>query len=102
MAKVILLIYGLLLLAGSYFGFKAGSKVSLVMGLVSGAFVLGSLWVAKTNPVAGFIALVGISGFLSATFLIRFIKTGKMMPSGMLLLMSLVALAVSLYTLYKK
>ena len=85
MFKGIGLAYGIFLIVGAFIGLKAGSKVSLVMGLVSGCLVLFSVYLTNTNLTLGVGLLTGISGLLSVVFLLRFIKTQKIMPSGMLL-----------------
>ena len=102
MAKILLSVYGVLLLSGAYFGWKAGSKISLIMGIVSGILVLFGVYVAGSNPQFGFRFLTLISASLAVVFLMRLIKTHKMMPSGMLLLMSAVALIVCLMQIMKK
>ena len=90
--KIILIAYGLFLMVGGYWGFKKGSKVSLVMGVSSGLLVLLSLWIMSFNPSVSWIFLSCISGLLALSFLMRLIKTKKFMPSGMLLLISLLVL----------
>ena len=85
MFKGIGLAYGIFLILGAFLGWKAGSKVSLVMGLVSGCLVLFSVYLMNTNFNLGAGLLAGISGVLSVIFLLRFVKTQKIMPSGMLL-----------------
>ena len=52
-AQYILLGYGVLLLAGAYFGVKAGSKVSLIMGIISGTLVCFGRVLNNTKEVQG-------------------------------------------------
>ena len=80
--------YGLFLFLGGFFGWKAGSKVSLIMGAVSGLLVFVGLYLTTINPRLGFIVLTGIGGSLSLVFLKRLIDTAKFMPGGMLLIIS--------------
>lgn len=94
MVRIALTIYGVLLLAGGYFGKKAGSKVSLYAGIISGAIVLIGVGLICTNGIIGFQLIAAVSGLLGAVFLIRLIKTKKFMPSGMLLLLSMAALFI--------
>jgi len=82
---LVLILYGCFLLSGAYFGLKAGSKVSLVMGILSGLAVLYGAYLTTSNAQNGYVLISAISSFLSVVFLIRLIKTKKMMPSGMLL-----------------
>ena len=88
MDNVILIIYGLLLIAGGYFGFKKGSKVSLVMGTASGLMAFLGLWLVGLSPKGGWVYLSVLTGILALVFLMRLIKTRSFMPAGMLLLMN--------------
>ena len=99
LGKIVLLVYGFLLIAGAFMGLKAGSKVSLIMGLVSGAMVLIAYYLLRTNIQLGYGLAIAVSGFLTVTFAIRFMKTLKIMPAGMLLVLSLVVLCVSIASL---
>ena len=96
------LAYGIFLLVGAFFGFKAGSNISLVMGLVSGALVLLSVFLAGSNFVLGVRLLALMSGILSIVFLMRLVKTSKFMPSGMLLLVSCAVLIFCISQMLKK
>ena len=91
-----LTVYGLLLFIGAYFGWKAGSRISLISGTTSGVITLLGVYLAQSEPTRGYAILTLVSGILSITFLMRWVKTRKMMPSGMLLLMSLAAVAISI------
>ena len=74
-------------------GMKAGSKVSLIMGSISGLLTLLALY--AVNPT-GYRWVAVISGILCVVFIIRLIKTQNFMPSGALLVLSLIALIISL------
>ena len=100
MLDICFLIYGILLIVGGFIGYKkAGSKPSLVMGFFSGITVLVGTSFIVSNPVKGFTIILMMSGLLVVTFTIRLIKTKKMMPSGMLLILSLLASVCSLMQL---
>ena len=74
-------------------GMKAGSKASLIMGSISGLLTLLALY--AVNPT-GYRWVAMISGILCVVFIIRLIKTQNFMPSGALLVLSLIALIISL------
>ncbi len=93
--KIILTFYGLFLLFGAYMGWKKGSKISLMMGCVSGVLILFFIYLTSMNALWGYRLIAGLSGFLSLIFLIRLIKTKKFMPSGMLLVGSVIAWVIS-------
>ncbi len=97
LGAIVLLVYALLMLAGGIVGYaKAGSMPSLVTGIAS-AVVLVLCWVlARQSAAAGF-GLGAVACFaLSLFFLYRVRTTGKAMPSGGLLAISVIALVLLL------
>jgi uncharacterized membrane protein (UPF0136 family) len=101
-ATIILNIYGVLLLVGGVMGYvKAKSSMSLIMGLLTGVLVLVGVYLSHQNAKLGFGITTATSLLLIGVFLMRFMKTKAFMPSGMLLLLSLVAAVIGLYTLYR-
>ena len=89
---IILIAYGLFLIIGGFFGFKKGSKISLIMGLSSGVLVLFGVWLLTFIPKVAWVFLICLSALLSLSFISRLFKTRVFMPSGMLLLITLVFL----------
>lgn len=93
MADTILWIYIVLLVAGGIAGFlKAGSKVSLATSLIFavllGLFAAGILpWAVGANVLLGVLLIV---------FVIRFAKTKKFMPAGLLCLLTVAVLLTRL------
>ena len=96
LVNIIFLLYGLILLGGAFLGWKAGSKVSLIMGLISGLLVLFGIYYSGTKAVCGYGLVAVTSGVLTVTFILRFLQTHKFMPSGMLLIFSLIILILSI------
>ena len=92
--NTILWIYIVFLLVGGLIGFlKAGSKVSLITSAVAAAILIlttinGLLGPALARDVADIVMAA-----LIVVFAIRLSKTKKFMPSGMLLVVTAVALA---------
>lgn len=90
----VLWIYIVLLLAGGVMGglVKAGSKISLITSAIFGLLLaLCALGIIKPFHVAD-----GLVGLLLVVFGVRFAKGGKFMPSGLMLGLSAVVLAVLL------
>ena len=84
-------VYIVLLVIGGIIGFlKAGSKISLIMAVVSAALL--SLCAAHVVflPYMADILLAA----LLVVFGMRLAKTKKLMPSGVLLILTLLALAL--------
>jgi uncharacterized membrane protein (UPF0136 family) len=91
---VVLWIYIVLLLAGGVMGFvKAGSKISLITSSIF-AVLLALCALAIIRPF--YIAEILI-GLLIVVFGMRFAKGRKFMPSGLMLGMSAVVLAILLF-----
>ena len=90
--QVVVVVYGLFLLFGAFMGFKAGSKVSLIMGLISSAVIFLGLYLSKQNPKLGFGLIAFMSTFLIFTFIQRYLKTKKVMPAIPLIVLSLITL----------
>lgn len=85
---IIVIGYALFLFVGAVMGAKAGSRVSLIMGSVSGAIILlGDVW-TRRDFAGGFMLLTVVAGLLTVVFFQRLLKTKKMMPSGMLLIVN--------------
>jgi len=82
-------IYVTLLLVGGMVGLiKAGSKISMVIsGLFAALLALCALGIIHPFWIAH--VLVGI---LAVVFLVRYLKTSKFMPAGLMLLFSVVVL----------
>ena len=88
-------VYALLLAAGGAIGMaKAGSRPSLIAGLLSAGLIVCCLVLSGSYPVIGFGLGAGVAGSLVAVFTSRYRKTGKLMPSGMLLGLSAVVALV--------
>ncbi len=97
-------IFGALTILGGVMGFvKAGSKASLIAGGVSGVLILVAGWlVSKGSTQAGLILGLVISGVLEMRFLPAFVKTKKVMPAGMMAVLSMIGSVLSILALVKR
>ena len=83
--ELVILVYAVFMGLGGWVGFKkSGSTPSLIAGVASFAvlvvsYIIGQPWIA-----------VGVSALLAAVFFRRVSKTRKLMPSGLLLVISAV------------
>ena len=76
-------------------GFRvAKSKPSLIAGLVSGGLLLVAFFMTFLRMAIGLWVGAGISLLLCVVFCMRLAKTRKVMPSGMLLVISIAAAAI--------
>jgi uncharacterized membrane protein (UPF0136 family) len=102
-AKIYFVIFGLLTIIGGLIGYlKAGSTISLIAGGIAGLLLLTAAYLIPNNlAVALAIALV-VSLLLAGRFVPNFIATGKMMPAGMMSLLSVIGMVVAALTWLKK
>ncbi|MBZ5637762.1 MAG: TMEM14 family protein [Acidobacteriia bacterium] len=92
LGRVVLLVYAALMLLGGIAGYaKAGSRPSLIAGTASAILLLVAWRLSTTNPPMGYWAGTALALVLSGMFVVRLARTGKVMPSGALLALSLVA-----------
>jgi uncharacterized membrane protein (UPF0136 family) len=93
-----ILLYALLVAGGGVMGYlKVHSKMSLISGLVSGGLLIVAFAVSLSNLASGLMASCGIAIALTVVFALRFQKTQKFMPAGLLAGVS--AIAAVLYFL---
>ena len=96
-AQWTMLIYGVLLIVGGVAGYiRAGSRISLFSGGVSGCVILLAFWLGfRSTPVAFSIGGI-VAAVLMITMGIRSLRTGHVVPAGLIAMMSLATLVVLL------
>jgi uncharacterized membrane protein (UPF0136 family) len=95
LATKVLWVYIVLLLVGGLFVFfKAKSKVSLITSAVFAAILILAVLPGVFQPAFARILVNAILALLLVVFAIRLAKTKKFMPSGMLLVVTIAALAM--------
>lgn len=99
-------LFGLLTIVGGCIGYaKAQSVASMITGLITGFLLLAAGWLALQGPLGRNIgvpiALV-VSLFLAALFVPKFISTGKMMPAGLMSILSVIGIVVAIVAWLKK
>jgi uncharacterized membrane protein (UPF0136 family) len=87
-----ILVYAVLVLAGGIVGYvKAESKASLISGVASGVALAIAWYIAGQTPAIGLPLAAALALVLLIVFAIRFRKTGKFMPAGLMAALSLAA-----------
>lgn len=95
LAQVVLALFAPLMLVGGVAGWRsARSKASLIAGTASAVVLAGALAISLSEPVQGFWLGAMTSLALCVVFALRWSKTAKFMPSGLLLLVSAFVLLV--------
>ncbi len=92
-------IFGLLTVLGGIIGFvKAKSVPSLVAGGIAGALLVAAGFLAVrlgTSPRLGLLIGLGVSAALASRFVMAYRKSKKVMPAGMMAVLSVVGIAVT-------
>lgn len=99
-SKVALIVLAALSFIGGIIGFvKSKSKASIVAGTIS-AILLGiSYYISLGDPFTGLLIGTNITLMLSIMFVVRYFKTRKFMPSGLMIVFSAITFITLVYTL---
>ena len=100
--KIYFIIFGLLTIAGGAMGYRAGSTISLIAGGISGVLLLVAAFLLPSHVVVGLVLGGIVSLLLVGKFLPDFIRTGKMMPAGMMSILSIVGIVFAILAWMRK
>lgn len=99
-ATVAAIAYGILALVGGIMGYvKVKSKISLISGSSSGVLLLACAVLMLQGYTWSAIAAGGITAILIITFIMRWVKTRKVMPAGLMVILGIPALILMLLPL---
>ena len=102
-AKIYFIIFGILTIAGGIIGYvKAGSAPSIIAGSITGILLVIAAWLLPEHRAAGLATALIVSLVLAAQFVPKFIRTGKVMPAGMMSVLSAIGIAMALFAWLKK
>ena len=102
-ARIYFIIFGLLTILGGVIGYvKAGSTASIIAGSISGILLLIAAWVLPGNLVLGLALAAVISIALAGRFIPAFIKTGHLMPAGLMSVLSVIGVIMVIVAWMKK
>jgi uncharacterized membrane protein (UPF0136 family) len=95
--KIYFIVFGILTIVGGVMGYvKAGSTASIIAGSISGILLLVAAFLLPTQVVAALVIAFVVSLLLAAKFLPEFFRTGKMMPDGMMGLLSILGIVFAI------
>ena len=102
-AKIYFIVFGLLTIVGGVMGYvKADSTASLIAGSVSGILLLVAAFLLPNNLAIG-LALAGIVSIaLAGRFVPAFMKTGQVMPAGLMSALSVIGVIMAIVAWIKK
>jgi len=102
-AKIYFIIFGLLTIAGGIMGYvKAGSVASIIAGAITGVLLLIAAFLLPEHRVAGLAAALIVSILLAAQFLPKLLRTGKVMPAGVMSVLSVIGIIAAIVAWVRK
>jgi len=102
-AKIYFIIFGLLTIAGGIMGYvKAGSVASIIAGAITGVLLLIGALLLPEHRVAGLATALVISILLAGQFLPKLLRTGKVMPAGVMSVLSLIGIIAAIVAWVRK
>ena len=102
-AKIYFIAFGVLTIAGGIVGYaKAGSVASIVAGSITGILLLVAAFLLPQHRAIGLATAFTISLLLAAQFVPKFIRTGRVMPAGMMAILSVIGLVAAIVAWVKK
>ena len=102
-AKIYFIAFGVLTIVGGIVGYaKAGSVASIVAGSITGILLLVAAFLLPQHRVIGLATAFIISLLLAAQFVPKFIRTGRVMPAGMMAILSVIGLVAAIVAWVKK
>jgi uncharacterized membrane protein (UPF0136 family) len=101
--RLYFLIFGALTIIGGVIGYvKAGSLPSIIAGAITGVLLLVAAWLLPSNRMIGLLTAFVVSLLLAAQFIPKFIRTGKVMPAGLMSILSAIGIIVAIVAWLKK
>jgi uncharacterized membrane protein (UPF0136 family) len=102
-AKIYFIVFGLLTIVGGVIGYaKAGSTASIVAGSICGVLLLAAAYMLREHLALGLGVAAVISIALAGRFLPIFIKTGQVMPAGLMSVLSVIGVIMAIVAWMKK
>jgi uncharacterized membrane protein (UPF0136 family) len=102
-AKIYFIIFGILTIAGGIVGYaKAGSVISIIAGSISGVLLLLAAWLMPEHQTAGLIVALVVSLLLAGQFIPKFLQTFKVMPAGLMSVLSAIGIIVAIAAWLRK
>jgi uncharacterized membrane protein (UPF0136 family) len=101
--KIYFIVFGVLTIVGGIMGYaKAGSVASIIAGLITGILLLVAAFLLPEHFAAGLITAFIVSIFLALYFIPKLLQTGRVMPAGIMSLLSVIGIIVAIVAWVKK
>lgn len=101
--KIYFGVFGVLTIAGGVVGYvKAGSVASIIAGAITGVLLLVAAFLLPEHRAIGLATAFIVSLLLAAQFVPKFIRTGRVMPAGMMSILSVIGVIAAIVAWVKK
>ncbi len=102
-AKIYFIVFGVLTIAGGVVGYvKADSVASIIAGSITGVLLLVAAFLLPEHRAIGLATAFIISLLLAAQFAPKFLRTGRVMPAGMMSILSVIGVVAAIVAWVKK
>ena len=102
-AKLYFIIFGVLTIAGGIVGFvKAGSVASIIAGSITGVLLLVAAFLLPEHRAIGLASALILSLLLAGQFVPKFLRTGRVMPAGIMSILSVIGIVAAVVAWVKK
>jgi uncharacterized membrane protein (UPF0136 family) len=96
-ARIYFLVFGILTIAGGVIGYvKAGSVVSVIAGAITGILLLVAAWILPMHREIGLALALLTSAVLAGQFIPRVFRTRRLMPAGVMSLLSVIGIGIAI------
>jgi uncharacterized membrane protein (UPF0136 family) len=103
LTKIYFILFGVLTIAGGIVGYvKAGSVVSIIAGSITGVLLLVAAFLLAEHRGVGLVTALVISLLLAVQFVPKFLQTGRVMPAGMMSILSVIGVIAAIVAWIKK
>jgi uncharacterized membrane protein (UPF0136 family) len=101
--KIYLIVFGVLTIAGGILGYvKADSVASIIAGSITGVLLLVAAFLLPEHRTIGLATAFIVSLLLAAQFIPKFLRTGRVMPAGMMSILSAIGIVAIIVAWVKK
>jgi uncharacterized membrane protein (UPF0136 family) len=102
-AKIYFIVFGGLTIVGGIVGYlKAGSVASIIAGSITGVLLLVAAFLLPEHRMVGLATALVVSLLLAAQFIPKFLRTGRVMPAGIMSVLSAIGIVTAIVAWLKK
>jgi uncharacterized membrane protein (UPF0136 family) len=102
-AKIYFLVFGVITIAGGIMGYvKAGSVISVVAGAITGILLIAAGVILPAHQEPGLILGLFTSAILAGQFILRTLRTRRLIPGGVMSVLSVIGIVVAIAAWLRK